>query len=181
MKILFLDHDGVICLKDNFGTRFKKGFHLDNSILNRFDDFDKESIKVLNDIIKQTDCEIVVSSDWRHLVSIEEMGMYYEYHGVLKKPFDFTPSINDIEIPINFEWERFYDLEQSRGMEIKEWLKKHPEVTQWVAVDDMNLGLYDETYGSNEIWGLSNFVLTGFDNEGIKEMGIKEKIIKFLE
>lgn len=181
MKILFLDHDGVICLNDNFGTRFKKGYHLDNSILNRFDDFDKESIKVLNDIIKQTDCEIVVSSDWRHLVSIEEMGMYYEYHGILKKPFDFTPSINDIEIPINFEWERFYYLEQSRGMEIKEWLKKHPEVTQWVAVDDMNLGLYDETYGSNEIWGLSNFVLTGFDNEGIKEMGIKEKIIKFLE
>ena len=29
-------------------------------------------------------------------------------------------------------------------------------------------------------WGLKNFVLTPKNNEGIKQSGIKEKVIKFL-
>jgi hypothetical protein len=31
-----------------------------------------------------------------------------------------------------------------------------------------------------ESWGLTNFVLTPKGNEGIKQSGVKEKIIKFL-
>jgi hypothetical protein len=29
-------------------------------------------------------------------------------------------------------------------------------------------------------WGLDNFVLTEKDNEGIKQTGVKEKILKYL-
>jgi hypothetical protein len=29
-------------------------------------------------------------------------------------------------------------------------------------------------------WGLDNFVLTPKSNEGIKQLGIKEKVLKFL-
>ena len=31
----------------------------------RFDNFDQKAVKVLNEILEQTDAEIVVSSDWR--------------------------------------------------------------------------------------------------------------------
>jgi hypothetical protein len=60
------------------------------------------------------------------------------------------------------------------------WLKEHSEVTQWVAVDDLSLG---EVYGpisGNSNGGLANFVLTPKSSEGIKQSGIKEKILKFL-
>ena len=53
---------------------------------------------------------------------------------------------------------------------VNEYLKNHPEVTHWVAVDDMDLSK------------LENFVMTKRPhNEGIKQSGIKEKIIKFLQ
>ena len=61
MKVLFLDHDGVICLSTEWGSRFNNGDGLDSL----FDRFNPKAIKVLNQIIEETDCEIVVSSDWR--------------------------------------------------------------------------------------------------------------------
>jgi hypothetical protein len=61
-------------------------------------------------------------------------------------------------------------------LEIVQYLKDHPEVTEWVAVDDLNMGKDEEW----KIWGLTNFVLTPKSSEGIKQLGIKEKIIKYL-
>ena len=62
------------------------------------------------------------------------------------------------------------ELEYERTMEIKHWLKDHPEVTHWVAVDDLNMG--EE---------LTNFILTPNDYQGIKQSGVKDKILKFLK
>jgi len=183
MKVLFLDHDGVICLSSNFGTRFKKGKgHLkDDSVLNRFDNFDKKAINVLNNIVEKTGCEIVVSSDWKQWATVEEMGEYYEHHGIIKKPFDFTTSINDVDVPKDFKWDHNYDLEQTRCLEIKDWLEKHPEVTHWVAIDDMHLGTTVEKSGLSTGWGLSNFVWCPVVYEGIKQTGVKDKVISFFE
>jgi len=181
MKALFLDHDGVICLSSNFGTRFKKGKgHLiDDSVLKRFDNFDKKSIKVLNDIIEKTGCEIVVSSDWKIWATVEEMGEYYEHQGIIKKPIDFTTSFNDVEVPSDFKWDRNYDREQTRCLEVKDWLEKHPEVTHWVAVDDMFLGITENDKKEDTGWGLIHFVWTPNVYEGIKQPGIKDKILGF--
>ena len=73
-------------------------------------------------------------------------------------------------------------MEQERHFEIKRWLRDHPEVTHWVAVDDLNMGIEINTsYGPAERdWGLENFVWTPRDLEGIKQSGVKDKIIKFL-
>jgi hypothetical protein len=84
MKILFLDHDGVICLSNNWGGRSKKWAKYrsanphsskekkDAPVSVRFDDFDKKAIKILNEIIEETGCEIVVSSDWKLHATLEE-------------------------------------------------------------------------------------------------------------
>jgi len=181
MKVLFLDHDGVICLLNNFGTRFKKGkgSMTDKSILDRFDDFDKKAINTLNKIIEETDCEIVVSSDWKQWATVEELGEYYEHQGIIKKPLDFTTSINDIEVPKDFKWNRNYGHEQTRCFEIHAWLEKHPEVTHWVAVDDMYLGITKTDINEDSTWGLKNFVWCPNVYEGIKQTGIKDKIMSF--
>jgi len=64
MKVLFLDHDGVICLLSEYGSHFKraKKVNQDNHIKPigdtsdlpielRYDDFNEEAIKTLNNIM----------------------------------------------------------------------------------------------------------------------------------
>jgi len=192
MKIIFLDHDGVICLSTEWGGRHKKqkklGRKLSQSVESlpvdaRFDNFNNKAIGILNEILEETNAEIVVSSDWKRWASVEEMGEYYESQGLKKKPISFTKNLGECEVPQNFPWSRTYDLEQSRSLEIKQYLREHPEITHWVAVDDLNMGILqtNETWGEMEMdWGLTNFVLTPKSIEGIKQTGIKEKIIKYL-
>lgn len=192
MKVIFLDHDGVICLSTEWGGRFKKqqkvGRKLSQSVMSleldaRFDNFNKKAIDTLNEILEESGAEIVVSSDWKRWATVEEMGEYYESQGLKKKPIAFTKNLGECDVPENFIWSRQWDLEQSRSLEIHQYLRDHPEVTEWVAVDDLNMGIPQthETWGEMEMdWGLTNFVLTPKSNEGIKQSGIKEKIIKFL-
>lgn len=190
MKVIFLDNDGVICLSGNWGSRYKKArqYMIDNNVqehdpimmnpktrpvLVRFDNFDTKAIKVLNEILEKTGAEIVVSSDWKLHANLEELGEYYESQGIIKKPIAVTPRLEefDEETAALFQWRSW--LERARCLEIQEWLKHNP-VDAWVSVDDLNM--------SNEYLnpGLDNFVLTPRSDEGIKQSGIKEKIIKFL-
>jgi hypothetical protein len=196
MKVIFLDHDGVICLSNNWGGRGKKWAKYrsanpesskllsDAPVDVRFDDFDKKSIKILNEVLKETGAEIVVSSDWRFHASLEELGEYYTSQGISKKPIGITKKLGQFDEPENFPWTRQFDLEQSRSLEILQYLNDHPEIIKWVAVDDLNMGIpqYHESWGDMTMddWGLSNFVHTPKSSEGIKQTGIKEKIIKML-
>ena len=158
MKVLFLDHDGVICLSNNWGSRYKKKEGMDS----RFDKFDRKAITVLNEIIKETDCEIVISSDWRFHCSLKEMRDMYAERGIRKLPIGFTGFI-----PGKPE-----DLEHSRSQEIVNWMNVHDKYTRmkWCAVDDLDMSP----------WIGDNFVLTKRSSEGLKQSGIKEKIIKML-
>jgi hypothetical protein len=51
-----------------------------------------------------------------------------------------------------------------------------------VAVDDLNMGKTGLSFSMEFVheWGLDNFVLTPKHNEGIKQTGIKESILKYL-
>ena len=190
MKVIFLDLDGTICLSNNWGGRSKKWakyrsenpetskFINDAPVEVRFDDFDKKAIKVLNEILEETGAEIVVSSDWRCHATLEELGEYFLSQGILKKPVGVTKMLGQCNQPENYPWLRKWDVEQSRSLEILQYLFDHPEVSQWVAVDDLDMGKNGEEWKD---WGLDNFVLTPSRTEGIKQFGIKEKIIKFLK
>ena len=195
MKVIFLDHDGVICLATEWGGRFKKqlkvGRKLSQSVMSleldaRFDNFNKKAINVLNEILDETNAEIVVSSDWKRWASVEEMGEYYEAQGIKKKPIAFTKKVGDCTCynPQTFQWSPKWMLEQERSLEITQYLQDNPSITHWVAVDDLNMGIPQthDTWGEMVMdWGLTNFVLTPRSREGIKQSGIKEKIIEFLK
>jgi hypothetical protein len=201
MKIIFLDNDGVICLANNWGSRLKKqkkwgGKKLSMSnreipLEYRFDNFDQKAVKVLNEILEETDAEIVVSSDWRLHATLEELGDYYESQGIIKRPFGvtevfhfsnwrdegFVPDHDD------FVWSRSEYREQERHFEIMRYLGNFPSITHWVAIDDLHMGIHVEasSYGPfDREWGLENFVWTPRDWEGIKQSGKKEKILKYL-
>jgi hypothetical protein len=69
--------------------------------------------------------------------------------------------------------------EQQRCIEVRQYLTDHTEITHWVCVDDLSLG-EDDGYGFKRNWGLTNFVRTPRENEGIKQAGIKEKLLEYL-
>jgi len=196
-KIIFLDHDGVMCLYDESGGRFKKwkenpemsGVFKDGRIrMNvnqiktipigiRFDSFNQKAVKVLNRILEKTDAEIVVTSDWRHHTTLEEMQELYKLYGVIKSPIGLTPFAKDLENGFEYAFmpDR-YRLEIARCAEVNHWLSENPK-SKWVAVDDLDLSF--DTW-ENWKFGLKNFVHTPRLLEGIKQSGKAEKVIKFL-
>jgi hypothetical protein len=181
MKVIFLDHDGVTCLSAQWGGRFKKRRKYCDKhgptedaklpVDLRFDNFDIKAVKILNEILTECSAEIVVSSDWKLYCNLDEMKDLYDKYEILKTPLAFTPNLKDFDSDTAglFAWKGW--SERTRILEIEEYLKHHPEVTHWVAVDDLNMGRE----------GLTNFVLCPRGNEGIKQCGIKEKIIEFLK
>ena len=156
--MLFLDHDGVICLSSEWGSRYKNKEGMDSV----FDRFNQKAIKVLNEVIESTDCEIVISSYWRFHASLSQMRELYKTRGILKSPIGFTDYIKSTAA----------DLEHSRAQEIIKWMDIHDTKNQmkFCAVDDLDMSL----------WLTDNFVHTPRSSEGIKQSGVKEKIIKVL-
>lgn len=155
MKILFLDIDGVMCTSSCYG-RGKD---------NKWDAymFDIKCVAVLNFILQETGAEIILSSDWRHTYTLQEMREIFCHNNVIKGPIGFTSLMKTYTGD---------NLSGGRSDEIIEWINLHAwkKDIKWVAIDDLNMS---ERLGDN-------FVLCPREQEGIKRTGIKEKIIKIL-
>ena len=189
MKVIFLDHDGVICLSSEWGGRYKKQKEWGGRKLSmtnkeipleyRFDNFNQKAVKVLNEILEETGAEIVVSSDWKLHATLEELGEYYEQQGIIKKPIAVTTNLGQCTWYNDqvWIWSPRWDSEMTRVIEITQFLHDYPEVTHWVSIDDLDMGKNGEDWKN---WGMDNFVLTPLGNEGIKQSGIKDKVLKFL-
>ena len=123
MKILFLDHQGVMYTKKHP----KPG---------TLDDFDTKAVQELNTILEaDPTIEIVVSSDWKYWVDLKTMGDFYEKQGIRKRPIDYTPKTPKYGSP--------YELYRAR--EIQTWQQKNPSAN-WVAVDDLDMRPYLENF-----------------------------------
>ena len=156
MRILFLDHDSVLCLDKQWGTRFKKPNKYDADL------FDKGCVQVVNEIlIELPDTEIVISSDWRYHMSLGLMREMYLWQGIIKQPIGYTPNI-----PMSS-----MELESGRAKEITQWLNVHNITEPWCAVDDLNMSE----------WLGTRFVICSKDSEGIRQLGIKKRIIDTLK
>ena len=109
------------------------------------------------------------------------MGEYYEMKGIIKKPIGYTKQFDYnerlVQEIVNGEvrLKRFDTPEEERAWEIKKYLEEHPEITHWVAIDDLDMRYYSWYAGEEDIvdWGLKNFVYTIYD-EGIKQTGLKK-------
>lgn len=102
-KVLFLDVDGVL-----------------NSSRDEHETLNNASMQYLRSVIDQTNCKIVVSSNWRFDPKLMALLFSTEY----LKPSDAYPG--------NFRTSQL----NHRGLEIQQWLLNHPDVTDWCIVDD---------------------------------------------
>jgi hypothetical protein len=132
MKIVFLDVDGCLNMHTSGGMY----------ALNR------KRLQLLEKLIKETGAHIVLSSTWRKDVkALKKLSRNFRYRGL--KIYDVTPDFSFQE-----NGERAY-----RGHEIQKWLNDHPEVEQYVIIDDDN-GMLDSQ--------LRNFIQTD-GNVGLTE------------
>lgn len=152
--ILFLDIDGVLLPYYKNGGRL---IAFDSTL----EKFPMSCVKALNKIITETDCDIVISSDWRHHFTLDQLKIIFEINGILKFPIGVTGNIKTTAT----------NLENSRNEEIHNWVNEN-KPDAWCAIDDMNL----------EAFGLENFVhCKRAGKEGISQSGIAEKVIKKLK
>ena len=146
MKILFLDHHGVMRITP----------HPNPGILV---DFDKNCVRILNEILESDDIQIVVSSDWKYWVSLEKMQEFYKEQGIIKSPIDYTvKTIYD-----------YNNYAEQRANEIKLWLDTH-DVLTWAAVDDIDMRPY-----------LTNFVWISEPSLGLQQSMKKEELLLTLQ
>jgi len=121
MRIIFLDIDGVLASFDYLRIIS----HLKEKNPDKYGyAFDLRCVKNLQWILNECpDVKIVISSSWKFmkLHNLLDMWKIRELPGEI---IDVTPDL--LHTPI----------ETSRGMEIDEWLSKHPEVERYVIIDD---------------------------------------------
>lgn len=110
MKVLFLDIDGVC----NSGDFAQAG----NSLWNNTD---PELCKLVQRIIKETGCKVVLSSTWR---------MYPDSRAAVRAQVcDYIDCTKDMQAGAKRGI-------VERGVEVQEWLDRHPAVTHYAIIDD---------------------------------------------
>ena len=155
--IFFLDIDGVLATSFQFNTN-RKNYHPVHNCYR----FDKKCVGVMNDIIEQTNCDIVLSSDWKLHYIRQDMREIFAWNGLKCNLIGVTP-----RLPV--EYYTLQLLAEQRALEILKYVEDH-DITNYVAVDDLPL----------LNWLPDNFVQCTKIREGIKQSGIKDKILKIL-
>lgn len=163
-KIIFLDIDGVLATHLQFmmnRTKFRKKYPEADKLRIPYP-FDADCVKIFNEIIEETDADIVLTSDWKHHWDLDEIDKIFKYNQVVKSPFTFTE--NDIR--------SFGNITLNRAWEIDLYIKAN-NVDNFVVIDDLWVDKYMK-------FSEDRIVRTK-DSEGLKQSGIKEKILKYLK
>jgi hypothetical protein len=160
-KIIFLDIDGVLATHKQF-MQNKEKFYMKNPEAKALGipyPFDQKCVKIFNEILTKTGAEIVLSSDWRLYWDLEQLDKIFKFNNVIKSPVAITSKTKVVSMG---------NLELNRVKQIELFLEEN-SVSSYVAVDDLHMDLYMS----------EKFVKTK-DMQGLKELNIKEKIIKEL-
>lgn len=143
MKVIFLDIDGVLNTRRGWsnrpkGWRYGLDRELYGKVVEIFEDF----------LVENPDVKIVLSSTWRRMPNWKSR-LKKESLIIYNRIIDVTPI-----------------LDKDRGLEIKDWMDRHPEVTKYAIIDD-DSDMLDEQ--------LPFFVHTTF------KLGLTKAHIKHLE
>jgi hypothetical protein len=102
--------------------------------------WDKAECDALSEIIKQTDAQLVVSSDWRKHFGFIQLSMIFEHYGIGRwNLLDTTTHFNPRKkLSSSLEWDR--------ACEIEMWVKSF-KPTNWISIDDMKLNFGYKSLG----------------------------------
>jgi len=139
-KAVFLDIDGV--LRPLYGNFQMSSITMDGEsvpIVEGNTEFLPSAMAALRKIVGQTGARLVLSSEWRHHPALREGVDSNLRQKGLPTVQSCTPA-HKRELtgkPI-----RSFAIRRTR--EIGAWLKAHPEVCHWVALDDLDLAQADD-------------------------------------
>jgi hypothetical protein len=108
MKVLFLDCDGVINHLDSMCYTCEGG-----GIYKA----DRRKVQMIQEMIEETGCKVVLCSSWRNMHGGYEYVNYY------------------LQIPLIGQTPGPH-ADMLRGHDVQEWLDKHPEVENYAILDD---------------------------------------------
>lgn len=156
----FLDVDGVLATTAQYYSNPKKW----NDEFKRYR-FDEKCVRVFNSILDNVnDFAIILSSDWKHHYTIEQLNQIFKWNGVNAVVTDITPDLWGVKFT------SLAQLEDCRADEILKYVHEH-NIENWLAIDDLNLSPWIDA---------EHFIRTPRANEGIKQSGVKDKILKIL-
>jgi response regulator RpfG family c-di-GMP phosphodiesterase len=155
-KVLFLDIDGVlqpptqkrfehIKEVDELKKQLSDKYGIDYSDYDKYDllavyyDWDKVAVAELRRILDTTGAKIVISSDWRVYNPMSCLKDYFRIYDLADYVTDYTPTWKYEEAKEYRKREEYKDIYEPRVIEILEYLKAHPEIKRWVALDDLYL------------------------------------------
>ena len=139
MKVIFLDVDGVLN-NPNTRSRSPEGWR----------GVSKELVDRLKRIISVTGAKVVLTSTWKHSSNVE-LEYLYKKLGKKAKPIDKT------EDP--------YDKDSYRGAGIRNYLKSHKEITEFVILDDFDFDFVIHDLHTHHVWTDSDTGITDEDVE----------------
>jgi len=149
-RVIFLDVDGVLLPTGSIETIVVDGVAMPVRDTVRESDFAIGALGNVRSIVQKTGATIVLSSEWRRTESLRSsIGAVLKSQGI--------PSIRDCT-PI-FSAKKELQLTspiiawcERRAREITKWLKDHPEVTAYVALDDLDFSWADNVRTAGTNW-----------------------------
>lgn len=116
MKIIFLDIDGVLVLRD-----------APDDYSENTPPFDPDCVNVFNQILSETNAIIVLSSTWKKVWDLKRLDFIFKFNGVIKSPLDITSDFNN------------------REKEITDYVQRKA-VDEFVILDDMELEIFPKNF-----------------------------------
>ena len=156
---IFLDIDGVLATSHQYYTNRKKWHEMYDCYR-----FDEKCVKVFNEILSKIDPVIILSSDWKEKYSIEIMNEIFKWNAVNAVVTDITSNLWGVK------FKSVAQLQDCRADEILLYVHEH-QIENWLAIDDLDLSPWIDA---------NHFVCTPRANEGIKQSGVKNKILNIL-
>ena len=154
MKLLYTDIDYVLSLDSEYISY--------NTRWGNIDKFNEKAVKVYNRILHETGALPVITSTWRDHLNLQQLQeVFIEWAGIDVAPIDVTPSIPGMTLQHQAE---------HRSKEILQHVSEH-QPSAWCAIDDLDM---------SEWLGEDHFILCKKTNEGIKQSGKADKVIKIL-
>jgi len=149
MKVIFLDHQGVMCITD-ITQNARVPIH-DKSKFLELATFDTQNVSFLNKLLSvSNDIEIVVSSDWKNRFTLTELCTLYNEYNINKVPIDCTPFVSYAQYSVS-------NYAHARSLEIKTWLENNKgkedkgkrenkenkeSISDWIVIDDLDMREY---------------------------------------
>lgn len=151
-KVIFLDVDGVLRPLHSRQDAFQHARTIDiggarvpllgNSEAKAGIDFWPSAMRAVRTVIQRTGARLVLSSDWRKQDVLME-GIAHALDEYRMPPlYDSTPDLDQASPGVIKALHSSF--REKRCKEIRKWVSKHPKVTHWVAIDDVDLSLPDK-------------------------------------